>query len=110
MPGCSARAVSAPLTDGYVSVLLPLYLTRLGFSGLRIFSRDHDRDALTVVAVLTLVVGLIAYRFKRRHLLFSAALLHGIHRPRSVFCTLLLATLLVASRSLALLNPLPPAT
>jgi len=67
-----SRGIRA-FTDGYVSVLLPLYLTRHGFSGLRI--GGITTATLVGSAVLTLVVGLIAYRFKRRHLLFSAALL-----------------------------------
>ena len=67
-----SRGIRA-FTDGYVSVLLPLYLTRLGFGGLRI----GGITAATLVgsSVLTLVIGLVAYRFRRRHLLFSAALL-----------------------------------
>jgi MFS family permease len=67
-----SRGVRA-FTDGYVSVLLPLYLTRLGFGGLRI--GGITTATLVGSSVLTLIVGLIAYRFKRRHLLFSAALL-----------------------------------
>ncbi|MHB8645298.1 MAG: MFS transporter [Thermomicrobiales bacterium] len=67
-----SRGVRA-FTDGYVSVLLPLYLTRLGLSGLRI--GGVTTATLVGSSALTLVVGLIAYRFKRRHLLFSAAML-----------------------------------
>jgi len=67
-----SRGIRA-FTDGYVSVLLPLYLTRLGFSGLRI--GGITTATLIGSSALTLVVGLVAYRFKRRHLLFSAALL-----------------------------------
>lgn len=67
-----SRAVRA-FTDGYVSVLLPLYLTRLGFDGLRI--GGITTATLVGSSALTLVVGLVAYRFKRRHLLFSAAML-----------------------------------
>jgi len=67
-----SRGVRA-FTDGYVSVLLPLYLTRLGFDGLRI--GGITTATLVGSSMLTLVVGLVAYRFKRRHLLFSAAML-----------------------------------
>ena len=67
-----SRGVRA-FTDGFVSILLPLYLTRLGFNGLRI--GGITTATLVGSSALTLVVGLIAYRFKRRHLLFSAALL-----------------------------------
>jgi len=67
-----SRGVRA-FTDGYVSVLLPLYLTRLGFDGLRI--GGITTATLVGSSALTLVVGLVAYRFKRRHLLFSAAML-----------------------------------
>jgi MFS family permease len=67
-----SRGIRA-FTDGYVSVLLALYLARLGFSSLRI--GGITTATLVGSSVLTLVVGLIAYRFKRRHLLFSAALL-----------------------------------
>ncbi len=67
-----SRGIRA-FTDGYVSVLLPVYLTRLGFGGLRI--GGITTATLVGSSALTLVVGLIAYRFKRRHLLFSAAIL-----------------------------------
>lgn len=53
-------------TDGYISVLLPLHLTRLGFGS---------------ITTATLVVGLVTYRFKRRHLLFIAAMLMAVHGP-----------------------------
>jgi len=67
-----SRGVRA-FTDGYMSVLLPLYLTRLGFDGLRI--GGITTATLVGSSALTLVAGLITYRFKRRHLLFSAAML-----------------------------------
>jgi MFS family permease len=68
----TARAVRS-FGDGFIAVLLPLYLTQLGFSGFRI-------GALTTAtllgsAVLTLLVGLVAYRLTRRNLLLGAALL-----------------------------------
>lgn len=67
-----SRGVRA-FTDGFVSVLLPLYLTRLGFRGLQI--GGVTTATFVGSAALTLGVGLVAYCFKRRHLLFGAALL-----------------------------------
>lgn len=59
--------------DGFVSVLLPLYLTTLGFDGLRIGA--IATATLIGSAALTLFVGLVAYRIKRRSLLLRASLL-----------------------------------
>ncbi len=67
-----ARGVRA-FGDGFISVLLPLYLASLGFTGLRI--GGITTATLVGSGALTLAVGLLAYRFKRRHLLFSAAVL-----------------------------------
>jgi MFS family permease len=59
--------------DGYMSLLLPFYLTLLGFSALEV--------GLLVTATLlgsgamTLVVGLIAHRYRSRKLLCIASLL-----------------------------------
>ncbi len=59
--------------DGYVSLLLPYYLTLLGFGGLEI--------GITVTATLlgtgamTLGMGLIAHRYRQRGLLEAAAVL-----------------------------------
>jgi MFS family permease len=68
----AARAVRA-FGDGFISVLLPLYLTRLGFSNFRIGA--VTTSTLVGSAALTLLVGLVSYRLKRRNLLLSAALL-----------------------------------
>ncbi|HUY99073.1 MAG TPA: MFS transporter [Thermomicrobiaceae bacterium] len=68
----AARTVRA-FGDGFVSVLLPLYLTQLGFSSLRIGA--VATTTLLGSAALTLVVGLQAYRLRRRPLLTGAALL-----------------------------------
>src|SRR5262245_21330241 len=59
--------------DGFVSVLLPLQLRGLGFS-------DPKIGALTTAtlvgsAVLTLLVGFLAHRLRRRQLLLRASLL-----------------------------------
>ncbi|HZT51515.1 MAG TPA: MFS transporter [Stellaceae bacterium] len=59
--------------DGYVSLLLPAYLTALGFTGFEV-------GALTTAtllgsAALTLAVGFVSERFGRRTLLIVATLL-----------------------------------
>ncbi len=68
----SARGLRA-FADGFVALLLPVYLTRLGFDPL-------DIGILTTAtllgsAVLTLAVGLMAHRLAPRRLLLAAALL-----------------------------------
>jgi MFS family permease len=67
-----SRGVRA-FADGFVSVLLPVYLLGLGFDGLQIGSVA----AATLVgsAALTLLVGLGAHRFRARPQLAGAALL-----------------------------------
>src|SRR5215213_9712893 len=67
-----ARAVRA-FGDGFVSVLLPLHLTTLGFSGFQIGA--VATATLLGSAALTLVVGLVAYRLGRQVLLLRASLL-----------------------------------
>lgn len=68
----AARALRA-FGDGFVSLLLPYYLTLLGYSALQI--------GLLVTAtllgsgILTLAVGFIAHRHSTRHLLLGASLL-----------------------------------
>jgi len=71
----SARAIRA-FADGFVSVLLPVYLTRLGF-------RDFHVGAIAAAtlagsAALTLLVGLLAHRFPRRRLLVQATVLMAL--------------------------------
>ncbi len=68
----TARAVRS-FGDGFISVLLPLYLTDLGFSGFRIGA--ITTTTLLGSAALTLIVGLVAFRLKRRSMLLSAAVL-----------------------------------
>jgi MFS family permease len=68
----TARGVRA-FGDGFVSVLLPLYLTTLGFDGIQIGA--IATATLVGSAALTLLVGLVAYRLQRRGLLLRAALL-----------------------------------
>lgn len=68
----AARALRA-FGDGFVSLLLPYYLTLLGYSALQI--------GLLVTAtllgsgILTLGIGFIAHRHSPRHLLLAASLL-----------------------------------
>jgi MFS family permease len=65
----AARGLRA-FGDGFVALLLPVYLTKLGFSPFQV-------GALTTAtllgsAVLTLGVGLVAHRIAPRRLLFAA--------------------------------------
>src|SRR5438093_4869759 len=57
--------------DGFVSLLLPIYLVELGFSALAIGA--IVTSTLIGTALLTLWVGLIANRYSRRRLLLAAA-------------------------------------
>src|SRR5713226_6686307 len=68
----AARGLRA-FADGFVSLLLPIYLVELGFSALAIGA--IVTSTLIGTALLTLWVGLIANRYSRRRLLLAAALL-----------------------------------
>ncbi|MBW0003472.1 MAG: MFS transporter [Hyphomicrobiales bacterium] len=68
----AARAVRA-FADGFVSVLLPIYLLELGFSVLSIGSLITA--TLVGSAFLTIWAGFFANRHKRRRLLLAACLL-----------------------------------
>jgi predicted MFS family arabinose efflux permease len=68
----TARGLRA-FADGYVSLLLPIYLVMLGFNALAIGA--IVTSTLIGTALLTLWVGLIANRYSRRWLLLGAALL-----------------------------------
>ncbi len=68
----AARGVRA-FADGFVAVLLPVYLTTLGFSALGVGA--VTTATLVGSAALTLVVGFVAYKLRRRSLLMSAAFL-----------------------------------
>ena len=59
--------------DGYVSLLLPVYLTVLGFDGFQV--GVLTTATLLGSAALTLAVGFVAERFGRRALLIAATLL-----------------------------------
>jgi MFS family permease len=67
-----ARAVRA-FGDGFVSVLLPLHLTTLGFDGFQVGA--VATATLLGSAALTLFVGFVAYRLGRQLLLLRASLL-----------------------------------
>jgi MFS family permease len=78
--GDAARLLTArsfrAFADGFVSVLLPVYLTRLGFG-------DFQVGAITAATLagsagLTLGVGLVAHRFRQKRLLFQAAALMAL--------------------------------
>src|SRR5438094_10624104 len=59
--------------DGFVALLVPIYLVELGFSALAIGA--IVTSTLIGTALLTLWVGMIANRYSRRRLLLAAALL-----------------------------------
>jgi MFS family permease len=67
-----ARGVRA-FGDGFISILLPVYLLSLGFNALEI--GGVATATLVGSAALTLLVGFITHRFGARRLLVSAALL-----------------------------------
>lgn len=59
--------------DGFVALLLPAYLTRLGFSALQV--GVFTTATLLGSAALTLAVGFVAHRVAPRRILFGASLL-----------------------------------
>ena len=67
----AARGIRA-FTDGYVALLLPYYLTLLGYSALEV--GVIATATLFGSGLLTLLVGVFAYRF-RLHVLLTAACL-----------------------------------
>src|SRR5436190_14413924 len=68
----AARGVRA-FGDGFVALLLPIYLVELGFSALAIGA--IVTSTLIGTALLTLWVGWIANRYSRRWLLLAASVL-----------------------------------
>src|SRR5258708_35631860 len=68
----AAKGVRA-FGDGFVSLLLPIYLLELGFSALQVCV--IATATLLGSGLLTLVVGLHAYRFHYRTLLLAATVL-----------------------------------
>lgn len=60
-------------TDGLVSIVLPVYLLRLGYSGFEVGALVTA--TLLGSALLTLSIGLFAHRFPGRKLLLGACLL-----------------------------------
>ena len=71
----SARSLRA-FADGFVSVLLPVYLIRLGFSELQVGA--ITAATLAGSAALTLAVGLVAHRFVQKRLLVQATVLMAL--------------------------------
>lgn len=67
--GRSVRAFA----DGFASVLLPVYLLRLGFGGLAIGS--IITATLIGSALFTLALGMIAHRYSRRGMLLASCVL-----------------------------------
>ena len=67
-----ARSIRA-FADGFVALLLPVYLLRLGFSALAIGS--IITSTLIGSALLTLALGMIAHQYSRRRMLVGACLL-----------------------------------
>lgn len=67
-----ARALRA-FGDGYVSLLLPFYLTLLGFSALEV--GIMVTATLLGSGTMTLVIGFVAHRYRGRHLLLAASAL-----------------------------------
>ena len=68
----AARATRA-FADGFVSLLLPVYLLELGFGTVAIGS--IITSTLLGSALLTFWIGLVAHRYQRRSMLRSACLL-----------------------------------
>jgi MFS family permease len=68
----SARGIRA-FTDGYVALLLPYYLTLLGYSAFQV--GVIATATLLGSGLLTLLVGVFAYRFRLHALLGAACLL-----------------------------------
>ena len=67
-----ARAIRA-FGDGYIAVLLPVYLISLDYSSFEVGA--IATSSLVGSSLLTLLVGLLAYRMKRRSVLIYATLL-----------------------------------
>ena len=76
----TARGVRA-FGDGFVALLLPIYLVELGFSALAIGA--VVTSTLIGTAILTLGVGWIANRYSRRLLLLVATVLMAVRATTS---------------------------
>src|SRR5262250_961681 len=68
----AARGLRA-FGDGFVALLLPIYLVELGFSALAVGT--IVTSTLIGTALLTMCVGWVANRYSRRRLLIVAAML-----------------------------------
>jgi MFS family permease len=70
-----ARSLRA-FGDGYVAILLPLHLSRLGYDAFGVGA--ISTATLLGSALLTLAIGLVAYRIPRRRGLLAAGLLMAV--------------------------------
>ena len=75
LPVLAARGIRA-CGDGYVALLLPIYLVELGYSPLAVGA--IVTSTLIGTALVTLWVGWIANRHSRRMLLLAAAVLMAL--------------------------------
>src|SRR5205085_12397380 len=80
--------------DGYVALLVPIYLIELGFSPLAIGA--IVTSTLIGTALLTLWVGMVANRYSLRRLLLAAALLMAGTGVGFAFTTAFWPLLLIA--------------
>ena len=96
----TARALRA-FGDGYVSLLLPFYLTLLGLSALQV--GIIITATLLGAGMLTLAVGSLAHRLRQRSLLITASLLTALASLMLAFAADFWPLLLIAL--LGTLNP-----
>jgi MFS family permease len=96
----AARALRA-FGDGYVSLLLPFYLTLLGLTALQV--GFIITATLLGAGLTTLAVGIIAHRYRQRSLLAAACVLAMVTSVIIVFATDFWPLLLIALTGM--LNP-----
>lgn len=96
----TARALRA-FGDGYVSLLLPFYLTLLGLSALQV--GIIITATLLGAGMLTLAVGSLAHRLRQRSVLIAAALLTALASLMLAFAADFWPLLLIAL--MGTLNP-----
>lgn len=96
----TTRALRA-FGDGYVSLLLPFYLTLLGLSALQV--GIIITATLLGAGMLTLAIGNLAHRLRQRNLLITASLLTALASLMLVFAADFWPLLLIAL--MGTLNP-----
>src|SRR5437763_13428993 len=79
--------------DGFVALLVPIYLLELGFSALQIGA--IVTSTLIGTALVTLWAGMVANRYSVRRLLLAAALLMGATGAAFAVTTAFWALLLI---------------